>query len=326
MSEFFEFGFVLGRDRRTGVDVEAGVFPGVEDLDAFGREEFEVHEELEDVGAEEFFERFEREFGQRVEGAVAGEESIGDEGVNMGMEVEVFAKGVQGEDDGGVEGIEPPPHPVPLPRWERGRSGGTEVFGEALVGEGAEAFEQAAVTPEIGAEHFGDGQDVMAVRHGSEDASGEEGGGGLDVFLVAGGTEPAAFAGEGEQVFLPAMIAADPGEATIEVAAFEEFVDDLRDDGAQGAKAGLVFLRVEFDERGEVAVDALPEGRLSRVAGAVEVHGPQVESWKMHPQGTQRRALLATTPWFCLRHGWRGRGTELVAMSVWPRPRQIARS
>jgi len=40
------------------VDVEAGVFPGEEDLDAFGWEEFQVHEELEDVGAEEFFQRF----------------------------------------------------------------------------------------------------------------------------------------------------------------------------------------------------------------------------------------------------------------------------
>ena len=76
MSEFFELGLVLRRDGVAGVDVEAGVFPGVENLDAFGREEFEVHEEFEDVGAEEFFERFEREFGQRVEDAVAGEEAV----------------------------------------------------------------------------------------------------------------------------------------------------------------------------------------------------------------------------------------------------------
>ena len=42
LGEFFEFGLVLGRDGVAGVDVEAGVFPGVEDLDAFGREEFQA--------------------------------------------------------------------------------------------------------------------------------------------------------------------------------------------------------------------------------------------------------------------------------------------
>jgi hypothetical protein len=126
LGEFFEFGLVLGRDGVADVDVEAGVFPGEEDLDAFGREEFQVGEELEEVGAEEFFEGFEREFGQRVEHSVAGEESVGDEGVDMGMEVEVFAEGVEGEDDGwmGVGQVE----------------GGAEEFGEALVGEGAEGF------------------------------------------------------------------------------------------------------------------------------------------------------------------------------------------
>ena len=94
------------------MDVEAGVFPGVEHLNAFGREEFQVDEEFEDVGAEEFFEGFKREFGQRVKNAVAGKEAVGHEGVEVGMEVEVFAKGVESEDDGGVEGIGTP-HPGP---------------------------------------------------------------------------------------------------------------------------------------------------------------------------------------------------------------------
>lgn len=175
--------------------------------------------------------------------------------------LEIFAKGVEGEDERGV-GVRP-------------AEGGTEVFGEALVSESAEVFEQGAVALEIGAEHFGQGQDVMAVGHGSKDAGGEEGGGGLDVFLVAGGAEPAAFAGEGQEVFVAAVVAADAGEAAVEVAAVEEFVDDLRDDGAQGAEAGLVFARVGCAEVGEVAVGALPEGRLARVSGAVELHEEQ---------------------------------------------------
>ena len=68
------------------------------------------------------------------------------------------------------------------------------------------------------------------------------------------------------------MVAADPGEAAVEVAAVEEFVDNLEHDGAQGAEAGLVVVRIGFDELGEVAMGALPEERLSRVAGAVKLH------------------------------------------------------
>ena len=116
------------------------------------------------------------------------------------------------------------------------------------------------------------------------DAGGEEGGGGLDVFLVARGAEPASFAGEGQEVFVATMVTADADEAAVEVAAVEEFVDDLRDDGAQGAEAGLVVVRVGFDEGGEVAVGALPERGLARIAGAMEVHGgePPPEWRSMH--------------------------------------------
>ena len=65
------------------------------------------------------------------------------------------------------------------------------------------------------------------------------------------------------------------GEAAVEVAAVEEFVDDLRDDRAQGAAAGLAFARVAFDEGGEVAVGASPEGGAARVAGTVGLHGEE---------------------------------------------------
>jgi hypothetical protein len=55
------------------------------------------------------------------------------------MEVKVFAKGVQRQDD---------------PRNALGvAQGGTEVFAEAFVGEGAEALEQVVVALEVGAQH-----------------------------------------------------------------------------------------------------------------------------------------------------------------------------
>ena len=56
---------------------------------------------------------------------------------------------------------------------------------------------------------------------------------------------------------MAAVVAADAGEAPVEIAAVEEFVDDLGHDGAQGAEAGLVVVRVDLDELGKVAVGAL---------------------------------------------------------------------
>ena len=102
------------------------------------------------------------------------------------------------------------------------------------MGEGAEALEEVAVALEIGAEHFGDGQDVVAVGHGGQDVVEDEAGGGLDVFLVAGGTEPAAFAGEGEEVFVAAVVAADAGEAAVEVAAVEDLWTTWSTTGRRG--------------------------------------------------------------------------------------------
>ena len=128
------------------------------------------------------------------------------------------------------------------------------------MGEGAEALEEVAVALEIGAEHFWDGQDVVAVGHGRQDLVEDEAAGGLDVFLVAGGTEPAAFAGEGEQVLVRAVVAANAGKAALEVAALEEFVDDFGNDGAEGAEAGLAGLGVDFLEVVVVVVGALPQG------------------------------------------------------------------
>ena len=148
------------------------------------------------------------------------------------------------------------------------------------------------------------------------DADGEEGGDGLDVFLVAGGTQAAAFAGEGQQVFVTAVVSADAGEAAVEVAAVEEFVDDLRDDGAQGTEAGLIVVRVGFDELGEVPVGALPEGRAARIAGAVEVHGPQVESWKPLPARDTTTSIAGDYAMVfaaVIDGGW---GRKLVTMSV----------
>jgi hypothetical protein len=54
------------------------------------------------------------------------------------------------------------------------------------------------------------------------------------------------------------MVAADPDEAAREVAAFEELVNDLRDDGPQATEPRLVLFGISRLELVVVAVDALP--------------------------------------------------------------------
>jgi hypothetical protein len=108
---------------------------------------------------------------------VAEKEAVGHEGVDVGMEVEVFAKGVQGEDDAGDA------------FWAV--QGGAQVFGQALVSQGAEPLEEMAVALEIGPQHLWDGQDVMTMRNGCQHAVQHEPGGRLYILLMAGGAEPA---------------------------------------------------------------------------------------------------------------------------------------
>jgi hypothetical protein len=71
----------------------------------------------------------------------------------MGREVEVFAEGMESEDDAGDA--------------LRAVQGGAQVVSEGLLRQSTEVFEEVAVALEIGAEHFGNGQDVMAVGHGA---------------------------------------------------------------------------------------------------------------------------------------------------------------
>jgi hypothetical protein len=70
LRKVFEVAGGLRRDAIAGVDVEAAVLPGVEDLDAFRREELLLDEQLDDLGAEEFLEWLDRGVwrGVKVEG------------------------------------------------------------------------------------------------------------------------------------------------------------------------------------------------------------------------------------------------------------------
>jgi len=70
-----------------------------------------------------------------------------------------------------------------------------------------------------------------------------------------------------------AMVAANPCEPALEVAAVQELVDDFRDDGTQRAAARLIILGVSLLKRVIVAMGTLPEGRFLRISGAIDLHG-----------------------------------------------------
>ena len=95
-------GGVVGGDGvfAAVVDVEAAVFPGEEVGEFFGTDEFGVAEGVEKAVAEEFDGRGEVFGGHAVEAAVGGEESVGGENVEVGMEDEVVAEGVDSGDGG----------------------------------------------------------------------------------------------------------------------------------------------------------------------------------------------------------------------------------
>ena len=80
------------------VDVEAGVFPGEEVGEFFRADVFAVAQGVEEAVAEEFDGWGEVFGGHAVEASVGGEESVGGKDVQVGMEDEVVAEGVDGGD------------------------------------------------------------------------------------------------------------------------------------------------------------------------------------------------------------------------------------
>jgi hypothetical protein len=83
-------------------------------------------------------------------------------------------------------------------------------------------------------------------------------GGALDFALVTRRTEPPAFAGEGQEVLVLAIIAPDPSEATFEGAAVDELFHDVFNHRAEWSVLGFVGVGVAVHEGGVVPLGALP--------------------------------------------------------------------
>ena len=69
-----------------------------------------------------------------------------------------------------------------------------------------------------------------------------------------------------------AVIAANPGEATFQGAAVEEFSEDIGHNGAKGTLFVFVGVGINGYERVMVAMNTLPQGGFSRISSLVGPH------------------------------------------------------
>ena len=90
LAELFAFGAVFRWHGTAGVNVEAGMFPGLHAGDQFWGDEFVGEQFLENSIAKEFGKNAVRDFRCELEGAVGIEQTVGDESMNMRMKIEVF--------------------------------------------------------------------------------------------------------------------------------------------------------------------------------------------------------------------------------------------
>jgi hypothetical protein len=256
--ETFATGFVVGGDGLFAavVDVEAGVFPGEEVGELGGADEFGVAEGVEEAVTEEFDGGSQVFGGHAVEAAVGCKESVGGKYVEVGVEDEVIAEGVDSRDGSDTA----------VGKTEADAEGVLEGGGGVVEKEG----EELAAFAEDAAQDLGDGEDELAVGDFVADGGGDPLASGTGAALVAGGAEVAAFAGEGEEAFVAAVRALEAGEAGGEVTTTEEGLDGGRGVGAEWAEGLPVVFFVVGEEVFPAVVDELPEGRGTGAARLVD--------------------------------------------------------
>jgi hypothetical protein len=132
--------------------------------------------------------------------AIGGEEAVGSEDMEVGVEDEVVAEGVDCGD-----GSEFPVGEV---------EAGAECVAEGFGGGVEEAGEEVAALAKNAAEDARDGEDKLAVRDFVADGGGDPVAGGADAALVAGRAEVSALASEGEEAFVAAVWALEAGGAS----------------------------------------------------------------------------------------------------------------
>jgi hypothetical protein len=236
--------------------MEAAVFPGEEVGELCLADEFGAVEGVEEAGAEEVSEWCEFFRWHAVEAAFFIEEAVGSEDVEVRMEDEVVAKGVQGGSGGEAAFGQ--------------IQAGAEVIAQAVGGGLEEVSEESAALAEDAAQDFGDGEDELAVGDGVADVGGDPFGGLAGAALVAGGADVAGFAGEGEEALVAAVGTVVAGEAGGEVATAVVSLDGGDGLRAEGSHGGAVMALVAGEEVIPGGVDDLPEGGGAGAAGLVD--------------------------------------------------------
>jgi hypothetical protein len=179
LGEAFASVGVMGWDGAlAAVDMESAVLPGKKVGEAGGTDVFGLAQGVEESVAEEFGGVCVTFGGHAVEAALGVEETVGDEEVEVGVEEEEVAKGVDGGDgtDAAVGEVE----------------AGAEGIAEGLGGGLEENAEQIAAFAEDAAQHAWDGEDELAMGHFMADGVGDPRGDLADAALVARGAEVAA--------------------------------------------------------------------------------------------------------------------------------------
>ena len=180
------FGVAGGDGFFPAVDVKAAVFPGEKLGDFLGAEVFGLAEGLEEPVAENFGDRSEALLGHGVKAAFVVEQAVGGEDMEVRVEDEVIAEGVDGR--GGGEAA--------AGQVEARAKGVAQAFRGGLKKE----MEEMPALAEDGAQHFRKGKHELAVRDVVANGGGDPFAGLPCMALVAGGAEVAGLAGEGEEL------------------------------------------------------------------------------------------------------------------------------
>ncbi len=147
---------------------------------------------------------------------------------------------------------------------------GAEGVLEGVDGGVKENGEELAAFAKDAAQDAWNGEDELAVGDFVADGGGDPVTGGADAALVAGGAEVATLAGEGEESFVAAIRALEPGEAGGEVAAAEEGLNGSGCGGAERSEGFAVVFFVTSEEVVPAVVNELPEGGGAGTAGLVD--------------------------------------------------------
>ncbi len=269
-----ERGVVARGDGPLGVDREAGVLPGAQQVGAVVVDGAATEECVEDGVAEGELEDAESGGGlvggDGMEDTTAIEDPARDEGVDVRVEGQQGAETLRRRDerrDGTVEVGE---------RCRREPS--REVVAHDGVGGAAEEAGEAAVEEEGGAQPLGDREDEGEVGEEGLGEARDRGGIAIEVVvlalvpprrrqhlldeaqrplgrapLAARGTEPARLAREREQPLVLALLAAQPKEPEVLIAAAHEALEEVehaRGEGPELAGEALVVHEAQLVEVG----------------------------------------------------------------------------